>query len=57
VEDGRGGVTSDTVTVTVIDNVAPQIGIVSPTPNVLGPPNHQMVAVMPTPPVMRRSAP
>jgi hypothetical protein len=45
VEDGRGGVASDTVDVMVIDNVAPEIGTVSPTPSVLGPPNHQMVAV------------
>ena len=45
VEDGRGGVASDTVNVVVIDNVAPEIGIVSPTPSVLGPPNHQMVEV------------
>jgi hypothetical protein len=45
VEDGRGGVASDTVNVMVIDNVAPEIGTVSPTPGVLGPPNHQMVDV------------
>ena len=45
VEDGRGGTASDTVQIVVIDNVAPHIGTVSATPNVLGPPNHQMVDV------------
>jgi hypothetical protein len=45
VSDGRGGTASDTVNVTVIDNVAPQIGTVSATPGVLSPPNHQLVGV------------
>src|SRR4030095_17005765 len=40
VDDGRGGTATDTVNVTVIDNVAPEIKIASATPGVLGPPNH-----------------
>ncbi|PYR65642.1 MAG: hypothetical protein DMF88_19140 [Acidobacteria bacterium] len=38
VDDGRGGRASQTVTVTVVDNVPPQIGAVFATPTVLGPP-------------------
>jgi PKD domain/Beta-propeller repeat len=45
VEDGRGGVASDTVVITVVANTPPQIDRVGATPNVLGPPNHQMVPV------------
>jgi endo-1,4-beta-xylanase len=45
VDDGRGGITADTVTVTVIDNVAPEIAQVSATPGVLSPPNHQMIDI------------
>lgn len=45
VDDGRGGITTDTVTVTVIDNVAPEIAQVSATPGVLSPPNHQMIDI------------
>lgn len=45
VDDGRGGVATDTVVVTVVDNTVPQIDGISATPNVLGPPNHQMVPV------------
>jgi hypothetical protein len=45
VDDGRGGVATDTVVLTVVDNTAPRIDRVGATPNVLGPPNHQMVPV------------
>jgi PKD domain-containing protein/beta-propeller repeat-containing protein len=42
VDDGRGGTATDTVNVTVIDNVGPDIKSVTATPSVLTPPNHQM---------------
>ncbi|PYR75104.1 MAG: hypothetical protein DMF87_21285, partial [Acidobacteria bacterium] len=45
VDDGRGGRASQTVTVTVVDNVPPQIGAVFATPTVLGPPNHKMADI------------
>jgi hypothetical protein len=45
VDDGRGGRASQTVTVTVVDNVPPPIGVVSATPDVLGAPNHKMADV------------
>jgi hypothetical protein len=45
VDDGRGGVETDTVVVTVVDNTPPRILGVSATPNVFGAPNHQMVPV------------
>ncbi|HET7216803.1 MAG TPA: PKD domain-containing protein, partial [Vicinamibacterales bacterium] len=45
VDDGRGGIATDTVVITVVDNTPPRIDGVRATPNVLGPPNHQMVPV------------
>ena len=45
VDDAHGGVATDTVVITVVDNTPPRIDRVSATPNVLGPPNHQMVPV------------
>jgi Beta-propeller repeat len=45
VTDGRGGVATDTVDVFVNDIDAPTIAGATATPNVLGPPNHQMVPV------------
>lgn len=43
--DGLGGVATDTVVITVVDNTPPRIDAARATPNVLGPPNHQMVPV------------
>ena len=45
VDDGKGGTSSDTVTVSVVDTTAPVIGTVTATPNVLWPPNHKIVPV------------
>jgi photosystem II stability/assembly factor-like uncharacterized protein len=45
VDDGKGGTATDTVDVTVYDGTPPTIGSLSATPNVLWPPNHNMVAV------------
>ena len=45
VDDGRGETATDSVNVTVIDNVAPVITLARATPSVLGPPNHQMIDV------------
>ena len=45
VSDGRGGVATDTVEVFVNDIDPPTISGATATPNVLGPPNHQMVPV------------
>jgi hypothetical protein len=45
VTDGRGGSATDTVNVTVSDNVGPEITEIGATPSVLGPPNHQMIDV------------
>ena len=45
VDDGRGGVASDTVLVTVVDRTAPSIVNVTASPNVLLQANHQMVPV------------
>jgi K319L-like, PKD domain len=45
VDDGRGGTATDTVNITVIDNVAPEITQATATPSVLGPPNHQLIDV------------
>ena len=45
VTDGRGGVATDTVDIFVNDVDPPTIAGVTATPNVLGPPNHQMVPV------------
>jgi len=45
VTDGRGGVATDTVDVSVTDVDAPAIAGATATPNVIGPPNHQMVPV------------
>ena len=45
VDDGRGGVASDTVLVTVVDRIAPSIANVTASPSVLLQANHQMVAV------------
>ena len=45
VTDGRGGIATDTVEVFVNDINPPAIAGATATPNVLGPPNHQMVPV------------
>lgn len=45
VDDGKGGTATDTVAVTVYDGTPPTIGSLSATPNVLWPPNHNMVVV------------
>ena len=45
VTDGRGGVATDTVEIFVNDIDPPRIAGAMATPNVLGPPNHQMVPV------------
>ena len=45
VDDGSGGTASDTVILTVADTTTPTIGSVNISPNVLWPPNHQMVSV------------
>jgi parallel beta-helix repeat protein len=45
VDDGNGGITQDTVTISVTDNSVPTIGSVAATPNVLRQANHQMVPV------------
>jgi len=45
ISDGRGGSSSDTVTITVVDVTAPVIASVTATPPVLSPPNHQFVAI------------
>ena len=45
VDDGRGGSAMDIVNVTVIDNVGPEVTEIGATPNVLAPPNHQMIDV------------
>jgi hypothetical protein len=46
VDDGHGGTSSDTVSITVVDATPPVIGTVTATPNVLWPPNHRMVSVL-----------
>jgi hypothetical protein len=45
VDDGKGGTASDEVVITVQDTTPPTITSVSASPNVLWPPNHQMVPV------------
>jgi hypothetical protein len=45
VTDGRGGVATDTVEILVNDIDPPTIAGATATPNVLGPPSHQMVPV------------
>jgi hypothetical protein len=45
VRDGRGGISSDTVVVTVTDTTPPVIQSLTATPSVLKPVNHQMVTV------------
>jgi len=45
VTDSFGASATDTVTINVVDTTAPTVGPVTATPNVLWPPNHQMVSV------------
>lgn len=45
VEDGHGGVSSDSLVVTVVDTTPPTITRLTATPGVLWPPNHKMVSV------------
>ncbi len=45
VQDGRGGSSSDTRVVTVVDATPPAIQSAAATPSVLSPANHQLVAV------------
>jgi hypothetical protein len=45
VNDGHGGTSSDTVTMTIRDTTAPAISAVTPSANLLWPPNHKMVPV------------
>ncbi|MGH9891803.1 MAG: Ig-like domain-containing protein, partial [bacterium] len=42
VDDGHGGTSSDTVTVTVVDTTPPNITSVTASPNSLWPPNHKL---------------
>ena len=42
VADGRGGVSQDTATITVVDTTPPTIASAAATPSVLSPPNHKM---------------
>jgi hypothetical protein len=44
--DGRGGTTSDSVLVTVLDVTPPSIGAVTATPNVLSPADQRLVPVV-----------
>ena len=48
VRDGRGGSSSDTLVVTVVDTTPPAVQSATATPSVLSPANHQWVAVMVT---------
>jgi hypothetical protein len=45
-EDGNGGRTSDSVTVTVVDTAPPVISAVTATPSVIERPNHDMVPIV-----------
>jgi hypothetical protein len=45
VRDGRGGSSSDTLVVTVVDTAPPAVQAATATPSVLSPANHQLVAV------------
>ena len=45
VDDGKGGVASDTVLITVADRNAPSIVRITASPNILSPAKHQMVSV------------
>jgi hypothetical protein len=45
VDDGHGGTDTDTVSVTVGDTTPPSMGTVTASPDVLWPPNHQLVPV------------
>ena len=45
VDDGNGGMDSDTVDVTVQDTTAPNIGTATASPSSLWPPNHKMMPV------------
>jgi hypothetical protein len=44
-DDGNGGRTSDSVTVTVVDTMAPAISAVTATPSVIDKANHNMVPI------------
>jgi len=48
VDDGNGGTHTDTVFVTVADQTTPVIAVIAASPDVLWPPNHNMVEVTPT---------
>ncbi len=45
VDDGQGGIDSDTLTVVVEDTTPPSINSLTATPSTLSPPNHKMVPV------------
>lgn len=45
VDDGKGGTSTDTMTVTVVDTTPPEVTALSASPAVLWPPNHKMVPV------------
>ena len=45
VRDGRGGSSSDTIVVTVVDTTPPSVQSATATPSVLSPANHQLAAV------------
>lgn len=45
VDDGRGGTSADEVAVKIVDTTSPTITSLTASPNVLWPPNHQMVPI------------
>ena len=47
VADGKGGTSTDTVNISIVDTTAPELNV-SVTPNLLWPPNHKYVKVIPT---------
>lgn len=46
VDDGKGGISTDTVSISVVDTAVPTLSI-AVTPNILWPPNHKYVRVFP----------